>query len=137
MLTLPNSNEPGSDRSKDGTTEMRSPTIAEPILRQDGIVVDSEGVPAIGSANYDEAAAAFGASLPEKLKKRVNETLKILKSEFPTAYFLVEVDENDQTMEEILTIQIQDDQDVVARTLKLAAIHHRLPITDSEVIVVG
>lgn len=137
MLTLPNSNEPGSDRPKDGTTEMRSPTIAEPILRQDGIVVDSEGVPAIGSVNYDEAATAFGASLPEDLKKRINETIQILKAEFPTAYFLVEVEENDSTLEDMLTIQIQDDQRALARTLQLASIYDRLPITDAEVVVVG
>ena len=116
---------------------MRSPTIAEPILRQDGIVVDSEGVPAIGSVNYDEAATAFGASLPEDLKKRINETIQILKAEFPTAYFLVEVEENDSTLEDMLTIQIQDDQRALARTLQLASIYDRLPITDAEVVVVG
>jgi hypothetical protein len=137
MLTLPNSNEPGSDRPKDGTDEMKTKTAAEPILRQDGIVVGADGRPTVGTVNYDDAAKVFGATLPKELKRRISETIQILKAEFPTAHFLVEVDENDQTMEEILTIQIQDDQDVVTRTLKLASIHPKLPVKDTEVIVVG
>ena len=103
----------------------------------DYVFADANLVPAVGFVYLEGDAVDFGASLSEELRIRIQEAIEILRSEFPTGYFLVDVDENDSTMEDMLCIQIQDDQSALERTLKLASIYDRLPITDSEVVVVG